>query len=240
MLQSLAMLPLGFVIGMGHALETDHLAAVSNMLARKGNKRALIARGAFWGLGHTLSLFVICSVVVLLGLTISGGVQAGLEFLVGVMIVALGVQTLWRMHRDRVHAHIHSHGEAVHLHLHSHAGETAPHEEAAHAHEHRRTNLKALAIGLVHGAAGSGALLVLTVSATQSIWEALVYFAVFGIGSLVGMAALSAVVALPLTAAQRGTTWLRNGTTGLIGCAALWFGAVIMFENGTALQHLLR
>lgn len=231
-----AILPLGFVIGMGHALETDHLAAVSNMLAQKGSRRALIARGAFWGLGHTLSLFGFCAAVVLLGLTISGTVQAGLEFAVGVMIVALGVQTLWRLHRDRVHIHVHDHGAGPHLHAHSHKGETIPHARASHRHEHRKTNLKALGVGLVHGAAGSGALLVLSVSATESVGQALLYFAIFGIGSMAGMATLSTVASFPLLLAQRGANWLRTGTTATIGIAALWIGATIMVENGAALN----
>tara|TARA_R110002096_G_scaffold327245_1_gene521175 strand:- start:620 stop:1339 length:720 start_codon:yes stop_codon:yes gene_type:complete len=231
-----SILLLAFVIGMGHALETDHLAAVSNMLAQKGNRRALIVRGAFWGLGHTLALFSFCAVVVLLGLTISGQVQAGLEFTVGVMIVALGSQTLWRLHRDRVHIHIHEHGDRKHLHAHSHKGETLPHHEARHEHVHRRTNAKALGVGLVHGAAGSGALLVLTVGATQSIGQALAYFAVFGLGSMAGMAALSAVASFPLILAQRGANWLRIGTSAAIGIAALWIGAAIIIENGAVLN----
>ena len=235
-MQIFAILPLGFVIGMGHALESDHLAAVSSLLAKKGNRRAVIARGAFWGLGHTLSLFAICSLVVLLGLTISSTVQAGLEFVVGVMIVALGAQTLWQLHRDRSHFHIHNHGGDPHFHVHSHAGETVPHAKAVHDHSHRRTNLKALAVGVVHGAAGSGALLVMTVSATQSIGQALAYFAIFGLGSMAGMAALSTVASFPLMLAQRGANWLRRGTTALIGCAALWIGAAITLENGAALQ----
>jgi hypothetical protein len=234
-MQSLAFLPLGFVIGMGHALETDHLAAVSNMLAKKGNHRAVILRGAFWGLGHTLSLFVICSAVVVLGLTISGTIQATVEFAVGVMIVALGVQTLRVMIRDRVHAHVHQHGETAHLHLHSHAGETLPHAKVTHDHEHRATNIKALCVGLLHGAAGSGALLVMTISATDSILQALVYFAVFGLGSLVGMATLSTVASFPLILAQRGATWLKNGTMAAIGLVAMFIGATIMIENGTIL-----
>jgi len=220
---------------MGHALETDHLAAMSNMLAQRGHRRALIARGAFWGLGHTLALFGFCAVVVLLGLTISGRAQAGLELTVGVMIVALGSQTLWRLHRDRVHIHVHEHDDGKHIHAHSHKGETLPHKEARHDHTHRRTNAKALGVGLVHGAAGSGALLVLTVSATQSINQALAYFAVFGLGSMAGMVALSTVVSLPLLLAQRGANWLRVGTSAAIGIAALWIGAAIIIENGTAL-----
>ncbi|MBI1418973.1 MAG: hypothetical protein GC146_17325 [Limimaricola sp.] len=231
-----AILPLGFVIGMGHALETDHLAAVSNMLAQKGGRAALIARGAFWGLGHTLSLFFFCAAVVVLGMTISGTVQAGLEFTVGVMIVGLGLQTLWRLHRDRVHIHVHDHGAGPHLHAHSHKGETVPHARAAHDHSHRKTNLKALGVGLIHGAAGSGALLVMTVSATDSVWQALAYFAIFGVGSMAGMAALSTMASFPLLLAQRGANWLRTGTTVAIGCAALWIGGTIIVENGAALH----
>lgn len=233
-----SILPLAFVIGMGHALETDHLAAVSNMLAQKGNRRALVARGAFWGLGHTLALFLICAGVVLFGLTISGTTQAGLEFAVGVMIVALGAQTLWRLRRDRVHIHVHEHGGDRHLHAHSHKGETVPHAEARHRHSHRRTNAKALGVGLVHGAAGSGALLVLTVSATESIGQALLYFAVFGLGSLAGMATLSTVVSFPLLVAQRGANWMRSWTLAAIGCAAIMVGAGIVIENGMALGLL--
>lgn len=232
----LTIFPLAFVIGMGHALDTDHLAAVSNMLAKRGNRRALIARGAFWGLGHTLSLFAFCAAVVALGLTISGALQAGLEAAVGVMIVALGAQTLWRLHRDRVHIHIHQHGGEAHLHAHSHKGEPAPHDRARHDHSHHKTNLKALGIGLVHGAAGSGALLVLSVSATQTVWQALAYFALFGLGSMAGMATLSMVASFPLMAAQRGANWLRTGTTAAIGCAALWIGASIVVENGSTLH----
>ena len=233
-----AIMPLAFVIGMGHALETDHLAAVSNMLAKKGGRRALMARGAFWGLGHTLALFVLCSAVVALGLTISGRVQAGLEFAVGVMIVFLGAQTLWQMYRDRVHVHVHEHDGSAHLHLHSHAADTVTHRESAHDHTHRSTNLQALAVGLVHGAAGSGALLALTISATETLGQALAYFAVFGVGSMAGMAAVSLVASFPLSLAQRSALWVRRATGLSIGCAALWVGAMVMFENGQVLQSL--
>lgn len=234
----LAILPLAFVIGMSHALETDHLAAMSTMLARKGNRRALIARGAFWGLGHTLALFTFSAVVIILGLSISGGVQAGLEFIVGVMIVGLGLQTLWRLCRDRIHIHVHEHDGQRHMHAHSHKGETLPHHALPHDHDHRRTNAKALGIGLIHGAAGSGALLVLTVSTTQSVSQALAYFAVFGLGSMAGMAALSFVVSFPLLMAQRGANWLRITTMAAIGLAAIGIGAAIILENGAGIAGL--
>ena len=173
-----------------------------------------------------------------LGLTISGRVQAGLEFAVGVMIVFLGAQTLWQMYRDRVHVHVHEHDGAAHLHLHSHAADTVTHRESVHDHTHRATNLRALVVGLVHGAAGSGALLALTISATETLGQALAYFAVFGLGSMAGMAAVSMVASFPLSLAQRSTLWVRRATGLSIGCAALWVGAMVMFENGQVLQSL--
>ena len=231
-----AVLSLAFVIGMGHALETDHLTAMSNMLAQKGSRRALILRGAFWGLGHTLALFGLCTAVVLLGLSISGQAQAGLELAVGAMIVALGAQTLWRLHRDRVHIHIHEHDGTKHMHAHSHKGETGPHSELPHGHGHPGANAKALGIGLLHGAAGSGALLILAASATQNIGMALAYFTVFGLGSMAGMAAMSAVISFPLQLAHRGGNWLRTCTFFTIGLVAISVGTAIVIENGTALH----
>ena len=107
-----------------------------------------------------------------------------------------------------------------------------------HDHTHRATNLRALVVGLVHGAAGSGALLALTISATETLVQALAYFAVFGLGSMAGMAAVSMVASFPLSLAQRSTLWVRRATGLSIGCAALWVGAMVMFENGQVLQSL--
>ncbi len=195
-----------------------------------------MARGMFWGLGHTVSLFTICSVVILFGAVISNRLQASFEFTVGLMIIFLGLQTLWRMHRDRLHAHVHEHDGVRHLHLHSHKGEALPHAEARHDHKHRRTNLKAVLIGLMHGTAGSGALLVMALAATQSIRQTLLYFAVFGVGSMVGMATVSAVASVPLGLAQRGATWLRQGVSVGIGAVALWIGGTIALHNAALLN----
>jgi len=229
----LAFLPLGFFVGMGHALEADHLAAVATMLQRHDGRRSLILRGAVWGVGHTLSLFVICSAVVLLGLTVSGTVEAALELSVGLMIVALGAQVLWRLHRDRVHIHVHEHGGVRHLHAHSHARDPLPHAESPHSHRHSalRAHRKALLIGILHGAAGSAGLLVLMVASTKGPGEALAYFLVFGLGSILGMAALSAIASYPLIAVQRGALWLRNATTAAIGIGALWVGGHLAWES---------
>ena len=232
-MELLAFLPIGFMVGMGHALEADHLAAVATMMDKKGGRRAAIERGAFWGLGHTLSLFGICSVVVLLGLTVSTRLEASMELVVGLMIVGLGAQVIWRLRLRKMHIHVHQHGGVQHLHAHGHQADAVPHSRSAHAHEHRsfQTNLKAVTIGLVHGAAGSAGLLVLMVASTHEAWQALAYFAVFGVGSMLGMAVLSALASYPLAAVHKGAAWLRNTTTAAIGAAAVWIGGTLTITS---------
>lgn len=217
-------LALGFLIGMQHALEADHLAAVGTMAAgRHGGKRGLALRGAVWGLGHTITLFAICAAVILLGMTLTERMSAALEFGVGVMLVLLGLDVLRRMRAKRIHFHAHEHGGRPHVHAHSHQGATAPHAQDPHDHRHPEGfPLRALLIGLVHGAAGSAGLLALAVAATREPWAAVGYVAVFGLGSILGMAALSFVAAWPLGAAERHAKWLHSGLA--LGAAALAAG----------------
>lgn len=204
-MDALAFLPFGFLVGMAHAVEADHLAAVAAMTNRSDGRRALIARGAAWGLGHTLSLFAICSTVVVFGLSVSGRLEASLELAVGAMIVGLGGQVLWRLRAER--------GPATRV----------------------RGHGKALAVGLMHGAAGSAGLLVLMVAATEELWTALAAFAVFGLGSMLGMAALTALASWPLALVQRAGAALQNAVTGAIGAAALWVGGGLVIESLGAL-----
>jgi hypothetical protein len=226
----------GCLAGMSHALEADHLAAVAALSARRSSRRQLVLRGAWWGAGHTIALFAICSLVIFAGLSMSAEHEAALELGVGIMIVGLGAHVLLTMKRRRIHFHVHDHGGERHIHTHSHAGDGRPHGESRHEHAHRRGSLfKALAVGLVHGAAGSGALLVLAVAAAQSAAIALAYVVAFGIGSIAGMAALSFVVSFPLTALQRGAAWLNLATTIAIGAMALVIGGELVVTSLRAL-----
>ncbi len=231
-------LALGFLIGMQHALEADHLAAVGAMAASAhASKRGLALRGAAWGLGHAFALFAICLAVILMDLTLTDRVAAALEFGVGVMLVMLGIDVIRRMRSRRVHFHVHDHGDGrAHLHAHSHAGATRPHARDPHDHRHPTGfPLRALIVGLVHGAAGSAGLLALAVAATGEPWTAVGYVLVFALGSILGMAALSFVAAWPLGAAERHTKWLHNGLS--VGAAALAVGlgfSVMVGAGGTA------
>jgi hypothetical protein len=230
----------GFLAGMSHALEADHLAAVAALSARRSSRRQLVLRGAWWGTGHTIALLAICSVVILAGLSISSELQAALELCVGIMIVGLGAHVLLTMKRRKIHFHVHDHGGERHVHALSHATDHRPHGQSTHDHAHRAGNsLRALAVGLVHGAAGSGGLLALAVAAAQSAATALAYVAVFGLGSILGMAALSFVVSFPLTALQRSAAWLDKATMIAIGCLALVIGGERIVESVRALGPLL-
>ena len=224
-------LGLGFLVGMQHALEADHIAAVSSIAARRSHVADIVKHGLTWGLGHTLTLFVFAGAAILLGQAIPESVARPLETAVGVMLIGLGAHVLWRLWRDRVHFHKHGHGDGTaHFHAHSHAGETAPHVRTAHAHEHG-FRWRTLLVGLMHGMAGSAALLVLAVSQASSSAVGLAYVALFGIGSMIGMGALSTLIAVPLAISARWLTWANRGLQGAVGLATIAIGIVTVVET---------
>ena len=224
-------LGLGFLLGMQHALEADHIAAVSSIAARRTQIGDIVRHGLTWGLGHTLTLFVFAGAALLLGHAIPEQVARPIETAVGIMLVGLGAHVLWRLRRDRVHFHKHGHGDGtVHLHAHSHPGETVAHARAAQAHAHG-FRWRTLVVGLMHGMAGSAALLVLTVSQASSPAVGLGYVALFGIGSMVGMGALSTVIAVPLAVSARWLTWANRGLQGAVGIVTTAIGLTTIYQT---------
>jgi high-affinity nickel-transport protein len=219
-------LGLGFLLGMQHALEADHIAAVSSIAARRTHIGDIVRHGLTWGLGHTVTLFVFAGAAILLGHAIPEQFARPIETAVGIMLVGLGGHVLWRLWRDRVHFHRHGHGDGtVHIHAHSHAGETVAHARAPHAHAHG-FRWRTLLVGLMHGMAGSAALLVLAVSQAASPAVGLGYVALFGIGSMVGMGALSTVIAVPLAVSARWLTRVNSGLQGVVGVVTIAIGVV--------------
>jgi len=222
-------LGLGFLLGMQHALEADHIAAVSSIAARRSEIRDIVKHGLTWGLGHTLTLFSFAGAAILLGHAIPEHLSRPLEAAVGIMLVGLGAHVLWRLSRERMHLHAHRHPDGTfHLHLHNHAGETVPHARAPHAHGHDAKGhgfrWRTLLVGLMHGMAGSAALLVLAVSQASSPAAGLGYVALFGIGSMIGMGVLSAVIAVPLAVSARWLTWANSGLQGAVGIVTTAIG----------------
>jgi cytochrome c biogenesis protein CcdA len=224
-------LGLGFLLGMQHALEADHIAAVSSIAARRSQIGDIVKHGLTWGLGHTLTLFVFAGVAILLGRAIPETAAKPIEGAVGVMLIGLGAHVLWRLWRERVHFHRHGHADGtVHFHAHSHAGDTLPHARTAHIHEHG-FRWRTLLVGLMHGMAGSAALLVLAVTQASSPVAGLGYVALFGIGSMIGMAALSAVIAVPLAVSARFLTVANRALQGAVGAVTIAIGLVTLVEN---------
>ncbi|MFT4277471.1 MAG: urease accessory protein [Rhodopseudomonas sp.] len=219
-----AILGLGFLLGMQHALEVDHIAAVSTIAARRSGIADIVKHGLTWGLGHTLTLFLFAGIALVIGQSIPEHIAQPLEGAVGFMLVGLGGHLLWRLWRDRVHVHVHQHGDGVrHVHLHSHADRLSHDAPAAHRHEHG-FRWRTLLVGLMHGMAGSAALLVLAVSQAPSPVQGLLYVALFGVGSMVGMAALSAVIAVPLVISARSLTTANRVLQGAVGVLTIAIG----------------
>jgi len=228
----LSILLMSLLIGMRHALESDHLAAVASLATRSPSLRQTVRLGATWGLGHTLTLFLFGSVVLWMDTVMPERLAHWLEFAVGLMLVGLGIDVLRRLWRERVHFHVHRHSDGtVHFHAHSHQGQRA-HDTDAHRHEHPQGfPLRALLVGLVHGMAGSAALILLTLQTLHDPWLGMLYMLVFGIGSILGMAAVSVVIAWPLKATGRRLTWAHNGLQATIGLFTLGSGLWIAVES---------
>jgi cytochrome c biogenesis protein CcdA len=237
-----SMLLFGLLLGMRHALEADHVAAVATLVSRHQSGADALRHGLAWGLGHTITLLLFGSAVLWMDGLIPAELARWLELLVGVMLVGLGLDVLRRLSRERVHFHVHQHGpRARHFHAHSHAGEPRDgHDPARHRHEHAKPvafsvsrwlggmPLRALFIGLMHGMAGSAALILLTLESIDSAWAGLAYMALFGLGSMVGMGLLSVVIALPLRRSAQGLTWFHNGLQVVIGSVTVVLGVSIV------------
>lgn len=171
----LSILTLGFLMGMQHALEADHLAAVSSIASEEKCAHRIVRHGVAWGIGHSITLLGFAGAAILLRGSISDWLVTGLEFVVGVMLVLLGSRVIYRLTRDKVHIHVHRHADgAVHLHAHSHRGERTSGHPEFHEHEHKDGfPLVTLCVGLTHGMAGSAALLILANTGTplcRHIW----------------------------------------------------------------------
>jgi ABC-type nickel/cobalt efflux system permease component RcnA len=235
-MQYYTLLAFGCLVGMQHALEADHLAAVAALSKSGSSRRALVLRGSAWGLGHTVTLLTVCCILWVLGESISPHAEALLEFIVGAMIVLLGVNVLYTIWRRRPHIHVHRHADGVrHVHIHTHADDSVQHAASTHQHSHERVGLpRAVVVGMVHGVAGSAGLMVLA-AAAGSITEALGYVLAFGIGSIAGMAALSLVASYPLRWLERGNNWVNTTVFISIGGAAILVGTHLM---GQSWSHL--
>ena len=193
-------------MGLRHAFEPDHLAAVSTLSTRPGGRRLWSAArlGLIWGLGHTVTVGVVALLIIALGVRLPARFWPAAELLVAGLLILLGMLVIWRYVRGRWHMHAHAHTAAApHFHLHSHAA------DLSHGHAHATGDARrSLGFGIAHGLAGSGAIAALLVAAVPDTMSRLVYFAAFSGGTIVGMLGVSLTLSVLVRfATERGARW---------------------------------
>ena len=179
-----------------------------------------------------MTLFSFAGAAIVLGWAIPEMLSQPLEAAVGVMLVGLGAHVLWRLWRGRVHFH-RQRDAAQHIRTHSHATDRVPYGSVEDEHGHG-FRWRSLAVGLMHGMAGSAALLVLAVSQVTEPLQGVAYIVLFGLGSMIGMGALSSVIAVPLVASARLVTWMNRGLRAAVGLVTVGIGATTIY---TILVH---
>lgn len=221
----LTILGLGFILGLRHALDSDHLAAVSTVLAERPSWRASGLVGLSWGLGHTAVLLVVGAIVLVLRVPIPEPLAMAAEGLVGLMLVALGGLLGIRLIRERWHVHHHDHDGTRHVHFHSHR------HAQDHGHGHWwRESLRPLCIGMAHGLAGSAALVLLVVASAKSVIEGLMYIAVFGCGSILGMMLIGLALSVPVVWSLRIGRPLFLAVQGVASVGSMTLGCSIVYR----------
>jgi len=232
-----ATLVLGFLLGLRHALDADHLAAVATLLGgREGVKRAALI-GVSWGLGHALTLGAAGGLLIALRLAVPERLGLAFEFAVSLMLIGLGTAAVVGALRQRLHSHEHEHDGVHHAHLHLHATAHGPDAEhgAAHVHPHPlRAAVRPFLIGSLHGLAGTGALVLLVLTTLPGVLLGLIYIGLFGAGSVAGMVLMSLALGAPLMIAGRRAAWLHRMFRAAAGIGSLAFGLFLAWEIGMA------
>lgn len=223
-----AILLSGFVVGLWHALDADHLAAVSTIVSERRSLLSSTLIGGWWGLGHSLSLLLAGVAVILLQVRISERLEQLLELCVALMLIGLGLNVFYKLLKGGApHVHRHQHGARAHSHPHFHTD-----IDEARSHHGFKLGARPLFIGMVHGLAGSAGLFLLGVAAIQSVGGKFAYLALFGIGSIGGMMLMSSLLSLPayFTAARFAGAY--RAVRLLAGCFSFGFGLWMIYEIG--------
>jgi high-affinity nickel permease len=252
MIALLSILALGFFLGMRHATDPDHVIAVATIVTRQRSLGRAAIIGAFWGLGHTITIFIVGAGIILFNVVIPARVGLSMELSVGVMLIVLGIANIAGFLRsvpeateaqslDVVHSHAHSHGDYVHSHRHGHG--TAAHSHAAdtpvafmdkrlgrsNAYQH----LRPLIVGIVHGLAGSAAVALLVLTTIRNPRWAIAYLLIFGVGTIAGMMVITMSLASTLKFVGRSKAVARKLAMAS-GVLSLAFGFFVVYEMGFA------
>lgn len=241
---ALPLLTLGFALGLKHATEADHLVAVTTIVSEHRSVWRSAVVGGLWGLGHTVALFAAGSVLILLRVPVPEGVRVALELAVALMIILLGTRVLYHVLRRRrdVHVHAHAHGGRTHTHLHFHGASDSHRADDSQAVAHARHGgmwgWRPLAVGVVHGLAGSAALTLFVLAEVMRGGSRLLGFAyllIFGLGSVGGMLLMSALVSLPFALTAARFRRIEVPVRLLAGCLSIAFGVYYAWETAGGL-----
>jgi high-affinity nickel-transport protein len=251
MITLLSIVALGFFLGMRHATDPDHVIAVTTIVSRQRSIRHAALIGVLWGLGHTITILVVGSAIILFGLVIPPRLGLTMELSVGLMLILLGILNLSGIMRwitenltplqAAQHSHPHGHGDYVHNHPHGHSPEKHGHVEDAtplgwmdrmFGKLGLYQVIRPLAVGIVHGLAGSAAVALLVLTTIRVPSWAILYLLVFGIGTVAGMMLITAAIAVPFKFSS-GRFARVNRAMGLVsGLASLAFGLFIVYQMG--------
>jgi hypothetical protein len=204
-----SLLFLGFLLGIRHATDADHVVAITTIVSRQRNLRGSAIIGAVWGIGHTLTILVVGGAIILFGVVISTRLGLAMEFGVGIMLIFLGVLTLTgmggvirearnfiqepRQRSPHLRNHVHAHGDYVHRHAHSGGGDEHGHREDETPLDWLDARLhglplyqwlRPLAVGIIHGLAGSAAVALLVLTLVRDPVWAMAYLLLFGVGTI--------------------------------------------------------
>ena len=232
---------------MRHATDPDHVIAVTTIVShqRKTSRAALI--GAFWGLGHTVTILVVGSAIILFNLVIPARVGLAMELSVGLMLIVLGVWNLASFIRSVpvatdhpvIHSHTHSHGNLVHTHVHVHAPENDLHELGNTSLAYLDKSLskvgiyqfvRPLVVGIVHGLAGSAAVALLILASIRDSRWAIAYLLVFGVGTIAGMMLITMGIASTLRVVGDRFQIFSRRLAMLTGLLSIGFGLVLAYQ----------
>jgi high-affinity nickel permease len=252
MISFLSILALGFFLGMRHATDPDHVIAVTTIVTNHRSRSRAALIGAFWGVGHTATIFIVGVGIILFNLVIPVRVGLSMEFSVAIMLIILGLMNVFAFRRSmpaviedasHAHSHAHSHGSFTHSHPHTHS-----HDDGSVAwmdRVFRKSSvyqyLRPFVVGLVHGLAGSAAVALLVLTTIRNPHWAIAYLLVFGVGTIAGMMVITMSIASAFHFVGRGNEKFSRRLAFASGLLSLGFGAFVAYQicfvNGLFTNH---